>query len=73
MNVDTQKSDKNQSSSAPLDALLRFYAAEEHYSSSGREDFSPLAATIHPDIVLYQPESLPTEGYGAGFQDLKRG
>lgn len=69
MNADTQKPDGNHAipSSAPLDALLRFYAAEEHYSSSGREDFAPVAATIHPDIVLYQPESLP---YGGTWRGL---
>ena len=69
MNAITSKSDSTRStpSSAPLDALLRFYAAEEHYASAGRDDFAPIAATLHPDIVLYQPESLP---YGGTWRGL---
>ena len=49
-------------SNPALAALQRFYAAEELYSTSGRQDFGPVAATIHPDIVLFQPESLPYGG-----------
>jgi uncharacterized protein len=58
-------------SSAPLDALLRFYAAEEAYASSGRGNFAPIAATIHPDIVLYQPESPPYGGTWRGHAEFE--
>lgn len=69
MNIVIAKTDSNQST--PLDALLRFYAAEEHYSASGSEDFSPVAETLHPDIVLYQPESLPYGGTWHGLDGFE--
>jgi uncharacterized protein len=68
MSAVSAKSDaRSTSPSTPLDALLRFYAAEEHYAASGSADFAPIAATLHPDIVLYQPESLP---YGGTWRGL---
>jgi uncharacterized protein len=51
---------------SPLESLKRFYAAEERYAASTPQDFSPVAATLHPQIVLYQPESLPYGGEWRG-------
>ena len=53
--------------SAAYRSLLRFYGAEERYSASGDEiDRVSLLETLHPDIVLYQPESLPYGGVWRG-------
>ena len=62
----------NISSANPaLAALQRFYEAEEKYASSGRRDFAPVAATLHPQIVLHQPESLPYGGTWHGHQGFE--
>jgi uncharacterized protein len=53
-------------------ALLRFYEAEVAYAMSGRRDFGPVAATIHPSIVLFQPESLPYGGVWRGHQGFEQ-
>lgn len=46
---------------------MRFYEAEARYSAMGDNvDRSALLATLHPDIVLYQPESLPYGGEWRG-------
>ncbi len=53
--------------SAQFRSLMRFYEAEGRYSASGKAaDRSTLLNTLHPDIVLYQPESLPYGGIWRG-------
>jgi ketosteroid isomerase-like protein len=53
--------------SKPFRALMRFYEAERRYSATGSAaDRNALLATLHPDIVLYQPESLPYGGEWRG-------
>jgi ketosteroid isomerase-like protein len=53
--------------SAQFRSLMRFYEAEGRYSASGNAaDRSALLNTLHPDIVLYQPESLPYGGVWRG-------
>jgi ketosteroid isomerase-like protein len=53
--------------STPFKSLMRFYEAEARYSATGDTgDRSTLLATLHPDIVLYQPESLPYGGEWRG-------
>lgn len=48
-------------------ALMRFYEAEARYSSSGSPaDRGALLETLHADIVLYQPQSLPYGGEWRG-------
>ncbi|MFB8342405.1 nuclear transport factor 2 family protein [Brucella cytisi] len=54
-----------------LEALQRFYAAEEQYVSSGGLDFDAVANTIHPDIVLFQAASLPYGGEYRGHSSFK--
>lgn len=51
----------------PFESLMRFYAAEARYSATGdTADRNALLATLHPNIVLYQPESLPYGGEWRG-------
>jgi ketosteroid isomerase-like protein len=46
---------------------MRFYEAEARYSATGdAADRSALLSNLHPDIVLYQPESLPYGGEWRG-------
>jgi uncharacterized protein len=53
--------------SAPFQSLMRFYGAEGRYSASGAlVDRTALLETLHPEIVLYQPESLPYGGVWRG-------
>jgi ketosteroid isomerase-like protein len=53
--------------SPAVQSLTRFYEAEARYSQSGdAADRKALLATLHPDIVLYQPESLPYGGEWRG-------
>jgi uncharacterized protein len=63
-----------QTSATPaLRALMRFYEAEARYSASGKaEDRDALLDTLHPDIVLYQPESLPYGGEWHGREGFAR-
>ncbi len=48
--------------SAAIEALERFYAAEGAYMEAGGDDFGPLAATLHPEVVLQQSPDLPWGG-----------
>lgn len=47
-------------------ALKRFYAAEAEYMKAGGAtrgaSFDPIAATLHPDVVLHQSPDLPWGG-----------
>jgi uncharacterized protein len=53
--------------STPFQSLMRFYEAEARYSATGdAADRSALLLTLHPEIVLYQPESLPYGGEWRG-------
>lgn len=56
----------------PVAALQRLYAAEERYIASGRDDFAPIAATLHPEAVLYEAESLPYGGEWRGHDGFER-
>ena len=47
---------------ATLETLMRFYAAESAYCEAGGGDFSAIAATLTPDVVLRIPESLSYGG-----------
>ena len=61
--------------SAAVAALKRFYAAEGAYMAAGGGDFAPLAATLHPEVVLHQSPDLPwgDEYRGhAGYEDWAR-
>jgi ketosteroid isomerase-like protein len=53
--------------STPFKSLMRFYEAEARYSATGDTgDRSTLLAALRPDILLYQPESLPYGGEWRG-------
>ena len=53
--------------SAAFQSLMRFYGAEGRYSASNDPiDRAALLDTLHPEIVLYQPESLPYGGVWRG-------
>jgi uncharacterized protein len=58
----------NTSAKSPaVHALMRFYEAEKRYSTSGNStDRRALLHTLHRDIVLYQPQSLPYGGEWRG-------
>ncbi|MGY4305513.1 ketosteroid isomerase-like protein [Bradyrhizobium sp. USDA 4369] len=56
-----------------LRALMRFYEAEARYSASGvPADRAALLETLHPDIVLHQPDSLPYGGQWRGREEFGR-
>lgn len=51
----------------PIQALQRFYEAEGRYSATGLAvDRCALLSTLHPEIILYQPPSLPYGGQWRG-------
>ena len=54
-----------------LETLTRFYEAESAYLTSGGGDFSGVAATLDPDCVIYQPESLPYGGEWRGHSGFE--
>lgn len=59
--------------SRPFRSLMRFYEAEANYSASGSAvDRRSLLASLHPNIVLYQPESLPYGGQWQGREGFGR-
>jgi uncharacterized protein len=57
----------------PLSILNAFYAAERNYMSSPPEtrDFSVMASTISPNMILYQTPNLPYSGTYHGVQGFK--
>ena len=60
---------------AALANLERFYAAEAAYLLAAAPDFAPIAATLDPECVIYQPASLPYGGEWrghAGFEAWMR-
>jgi ketosteroid isomerase-like protein len=53
--------------SPALQSLMHFYEAEARYSASASAaDRSALLSTVHHDIVLHQPQSLPYGGEWRG-------
>jgi len=58
---------------SPLrEALGRCWEAQGAYIAGGRKDFAAMAATLHPEIVLEQPASLPYGGEWHGHDGLRR-
>jgi uncharacterized protein len=55
-----------------VEALQRFYQAEAEYVQTGGEDFGPVAATLHPQIVMIQADSLPFGGHWHGRGGFER-
>ncbi len=55
-----------------VEALQRFYQAESEYVQTGGEDFGPVAATLHPQIVMIQADSLPFGGQWHGREGFER-
>jgi len=58
--------------SSGVEALQRFYRAEAEYVRTGGEDFGPVAATLHPHIVMIQADSLPYGGQWHGREGFER-
>ena len=56
----------DESNAAALANLQRFYAAEAAYLLAAEPDFTPIAATLDPECVIYQPASLPYGGEWRG-------
>lgn len=52
-------------------ALDRCWEAQAAYISSGSSDFAPMAAALHPEIVLLQANSLPYGGQWRGHRGLE--
>ena len=55
-----------------IEALQRFYQAESEYVQTGGKDCGPVAATLHPQIVMIQADSLPFGGQWHGRDGVKR-
>ena len=55
-----------------LATIERFYAAETAYLAPGGGDFRAVAATLDPECVLYQPNSLPYGGEWRGPTGFER-
>ncbi|WP_164923810.1 nuclear transport factor 2 family protein [Sinorhizobium fredii] len=51
--------------------LKRFYAAETVYLAPGGGDFGPIAETLDPGCVLYQPATLPYGGEWRGPEGFR--
>ncbi len=52
---------------------MRFYAAEADYSATrSKSSRQGLLETLHPNIILYQPESLPYGGQWNGGEGFGR-
>lgn len=54
-----------------VQALKRFYAAEEAFVVSGAQDFSIIAETLHEDVVMRQASSLPYGGEWTGHDGVE--
>jgi ketosteroid isomerase-like protein len=68
---------KSASKLTPMQVMEKFYAAEAPYVQGGGVDaglsFAAVAATLHPDVTLYETPDLPWGGtyHGhAGWQDF---
>lgn len=61
--IETRSIEEN----ALFQSLMHFYDAEARYSASGDPvDRAASLDRLHPDIILYQPESLPYGGVWRG-------
>ena|SRR5690242_9583727 len=58
--------------SSGVEALQRFYQAEAEYVQTGGEDFGPVAAMLHPHVVMIQADSLPFGGQWHGREGFER-
>ena len=56
---------------AAFATLRRFYTAETAFLAPGGGDFTPIAETLDPDCVLYQPASLPYGGEWRGPEGFR--
>ena len=54
-----------------LIALERCWDAQSAYVGSGGEDFAAMAASLHPEIVLRQADSLPYGGEWRGHRGIE--
>ena len=54
------------------DVLQRFYEAEALFLAAEQPDFGPVAATLHPDCLLFEPASLPYGGEWRGRGGVER-
>ena len=62
-------------SATPAEVVEGFYAAEAAYMAAGGGDFTAMAATLDPEVVLRQSPDLPWGGefHGhAGYEDWAR-
>lgn len=55
-----------------IEVLHRFYEAETAYLESDPKDFTVVAATLHPDCVMHQPDSLPYAGQWRGHEGFEQ-
>ena len=55
-----------------VEALQRFYQAVLEYMQTGGQDFGPVAATLHPQVVMIQPDSLRFGGQWHGRDGFER-
>ena len=55
-----------------IHVLRSFYEAETDYLRSESRDFAVLASTLHPDCVMYQPDSLPYGGRWYGHDGYEQ-
>ncbi len=55
-----------------VEALQRFYQAVLEYMQTGGQDFRPVAATLHPQVVMIQPDSLRFGGHWHGRDGFER-
>ncbi len=60
-----------QTASSIRSALDRCWTAQAAYIASERLDFGPMEATLHPEIVLYQANSLPYGGEWRGRDGIR--
>ena len=58
--------------SSATDALERFYAAEADYMAHEDGAFAPVAATLHPECLIREPEALPYGGEWRGHAGWER-
>lgn len=56
---------------AAVASLQRFYAAESTYLLAAEPDFGPVAVTLDPECVIYQPDSLPYGGEWRGHDGFE--
>lgn len=55
-----------------IDVVKRFYEAETAYLESEPREFGIIAATLHAECVMLQPDSLPYAGHWQGHSGFER-